>query len=495
MAGFVPAPPSGGVPGYTNPKGGSVTKKPTTKVGKTPKYPSAFQPTLTYGVGTPVYDSAGNLIHRVDIKGIQNHLRAVGYDIKVTGKLDPITKSALGDYLRPNKQHPVGAALAQLLRGTTLTGRRNPKAWSTRFGLGRATKKVERPLTGAGGQLNKFGNDPVLPPSKGGGGGGLKGLSISIPSPLLVAPGLATQGLDPLPEGYADAQAGIQFDPQIHEAQVAQSRLPARTAQDLHDIETWYGNAMNSQKVAAQRDSDIGKSTRQSVQDATQAIIASLGGSANAGTGVVGAAGADSLGTLAALSQSQDQYNQDVAPIMALEKAGAMANEQHRGNTDEADLRNQLMGLQGQRGQAKVIAMGDRQKYNQSLSDTAYNRAMQIKQYNDSIGQQNFQNRMSVNDANTAALLAGAKYASAANKPAKWAFGAMSSGDRAAARGGMVQAVQQQLQSTHSVPQAVSYLGSLIRSQGWSFSNPQVKQFAFNVLQLAGIPPDAKWFH
>ena len=67
-------------------------------------------------------------------------------------------KSALADYLRPDSTHPLSASLASQLDGTVITGLRNPAAWNKRFGLDRKTTFVERPLTGAGGQLDANGN-------------------------------------------------------------------------------------------------------------------------------------------------------------------------------------------------------------------------------------------------------------------------------------------------------------------------------------------------
>jgi hypothetical protein len=81
-----------------------------------------------------------------------------GYSIKADGKLDPVKKSALADYLRPDSTHPLSASLASQLEGTVITGLRNPAAWNKRFGLDRKTTFVERPLTGAGGQLDANGN-------------------------------------------------------------------------------------------------------------------------------------------------------------------------------------------------------------------------------------------------------------------------------------------------------------------------------------------------
>ena len=89
---------------------------------------------------------------------VDKQLVDAGYSIKTDGKLDPVKKSALADYLRLDSTHPLSASLAPQLEGTVITGLRNPAAWNKRFGLDRKTTFVERPLTGASGQLDANGN-------------------------------------------------------------------------------------------------------------------------------------------------------------------------------------------------------------------------------------------------------------------------------------------------------------------------------------------------
>jgi hypothetical protein len=94
----------------------------------------------------------------VDLLDLKTQLVRAGYQVRVDDSLDPVTKSALADYLRPGSASLFGPALARALRGTVLLGRRNPVGWNSRFGLHRPTKFVERPLTGVGGQLDANGN-------------------------------------------------------------------------------------------------------------------------------------------------------------------------------------------------------------------------------------------------------------------------------------------------------------------------------------------------
>jgi hypothetical protein len=94
----------------------------------------------------------------VDVRDLKRQLVRAGYQVKVDDRLDPVTQSALADYLRPGSASWLGPVLGHALAGTVLVGRQNPVAWNRRFGLDRPTKFVERPLAGPGGQLDANGN-------------------------------------------------------------------------------------------------------------------------------------------------------------------------------------------------------------------------------------------------------------------------------------------------------------------------------------------------
>lgn len=81
-----------------------------------------------------------------------------GYAIRVDGVLDPVTRSAAADFIRASDWQQLEARLANALLGTVMTGRQDPAAWNQRFGADRATRMVERPLTGLDGQLDNNGN-------------------------------------------------------------------------------------------------------------------------------------------------------------------------------------------------------------------------------------------------------------------------------------------------------------------------------------------------
>jgi hypothetical protein len=115
--------------------------------------------TVAVASAAPPWNPAASLwLERLGVVGLKRQLVRAGYSLKVDGRLDPVTKSALADFLRPSSAHPLSPALARVLEGTVITTLRNPAAWNSRFGLNRKTKFVERPLTGPGGQLDANGN-------------------------------------------------------------------------------------------------------------------------------------------------------------------------------------------------------------------------------------------------------------------------------------------------------------------------------------------------
>ena len=106
----------------------------------------------------PLSQIASPWLAHAEVLGLKKKLARAGYSVKIDGNLDPIAKSALADYLRPEAAHALSPFLAGALEDTVITDFHNPAAWNNRFGLNRKTTFVERPLTGPGGQLDANGN-------------------------------------------------------------------------------------------------------------------------------------------------------------------------------------------------------------------------------------------------------------------------------------------------------------------------------------------------
>jgi hypothetical protein len=65
-------------------------------------------------------------LERLAVIRAKKQLARGGYSIKIDGNLDPVTKSALADYLRPDSAHPLDPNLGAALQGTWITGPPQP---------------------------------------------------------------------------------------------------------------------------------------------------------------------------------------------------------------------------------------------------------------------------------------------------------------------------------------------------------------------------------
>jgi hypothetical protein len=355
------------------------------------------------------------------VQNVQQFLVSRGYNIPVDGKMGALTKAALNDFhLNPKA--------------------RNPKQFNQKYGLakgGARTSIVDKPLTGKGGLLDSRGNMSPSYAAASAAGGDPGGQPIDLTSLVKLA---ATHGIPvsesllsqlsspdtttPLDSSFADKLAGLQFDSKIGEIRRSKSQQGAQGAQDLEDIKNWYDQVAASQGTAAARDKAASAAGVSSLGDAVKNIVASLGGSANEGAGLVGAAGADNVGLLSALAANQDTYNADIAPLLKAEGASAAARQVVRNANDAKDIEGQLTDQLGLRGDAKSKALMDIQQYNDQGKQTGFQNALSllaqklgIKQYNNSVHQQDFQNRLALEQAKEAAQLTGAKVITALNKP------------------------------------------------------------------------------
>jgi hypothetical protein len=210
----------------------------------------------------------------------------------------------------------------------------------------------------------------------------------------------------------ADAIAGEQYDPQIREAQLALANDPGQAATNQGDIAHWYQMVLDSQKTAAGRDTTAAKAGVNSVSNAGQALLASLGGSANQGAHDVAASSQNATGTLAAEQQAQDQYNNDIAPLLADEKAGMLTNQRNKDSATQEQDRVALENLQGQRGQALTAAQQQILQQNNALAQARAGMGMDIGNANNSLAQSRAGARTSALESNNA--LSQARYGATA---------------------------------------------------------------------------------
>jgi hypothetical protein len=335
------------------------------------------------GSNTPTV--RGLPVGTINVSALQQFLKSKGYDLRVDGSLGPQTRAAMANYgvgkLPPKYGAP--AALTAALHGMTHapTGL-TPQQFNQHYGTPKTKSVVTSPVSQT---LDQHGNTV-----QGGNGApvDLRGLNA-----------IAAQMGDLIPTQLADQlannAAGLQFDPQIHDVQTQIAQNPRQAAQSQHDIADWYGQVQGAQHTATTRDHAISSAGIDSQKQALAAIISSIGGSANEGSASVGAAGENNIGTLQALGGIQDQYNQDLAPLLKLAQSGAASGQQVKDQNALTALNSQLGDLQGQRGQTQAA--------------TRAQTIMQILTQNNATKQQGFTNRLNVAAAGEAAQLNGLK--------------------------------------------------------------------------------------
>lgn len=333
------------------------------------------------------------------------------------------------------------------------------------------------------------------------------GLSkVGLPKSQLINMALAKQGAKPMSPADIDKLVSTITQGSAVKSMYERDREQTlkQNESNLAQIKDWYGQVEDAQGIATQRDAEFGKQALDANTATTQAIIGSLGGEANQGSYVVGAQGENTAGTLNALGQIQNQYNADIAPLLKLEGAGALAREQGAGAARLRELSRSLMQQQSQASSDEAKLRFDVWQQNNQLVNDRLNRQMQIAQYNEGVKQQGFNNQLGLVQAGiaaqTAAAQLGASVANSAgdfvnsatnaaskNKPkSKWLpWGTAPKQRKEAAYGDIVNAVKGR---NLSLQQAITVATQIMNSRGygWSVKNPGVRATIYKALTDAG---------
>jgi hypothetical protein len=354
---------------------------------------------------------------QMNVLGIQHFLRSKGYNIALDGKLGPVTKQALKDAIISGTiSHPSAAEFhaVKTVQGADM----GPKAFD--FMIAHAGKDPSRPLIGKGdkGLIQPNGNIGASTPAPSGGGGG--GQAINAGSTAQALKGSMGTKIPTTDANFgqlfnvdqtAQAMAQQQFQPQINEQQLLVNRDPTQNAQNEADVSNWYNQALQAQQNAGTQDATATKQGVDATNAQTQALVQSLGGSANQGSGEAAAAGQNASGTLQAIGASQQGLDSELAPILQAQAAQQKTNQ---ANIDSTKLQNDqqvLQNLQGQEGNAETGAQMQLQSANNSIDQARQSALMNILQYNNSLGQQKYQNQLGMMSAQIAAAMNGVQMA------------------------------------------------------------------------------------
>jgi hypothetical protein len=364
----------------------------------------------------------------------------------------------------------------------------------TEDGYVRRDKPDTTGSTGNDGTTTTTGVDPILEGLAGIPGLDLSALSkIRVPAAELIPLALANAGAKPMSRAEIDQLVSSIVNPQRTKKLFEHDRqeLLAQTTHNIKQLDNWYGQVMDSQGVAAQRSADFGKAAVAANADVTQGIISSLGGEANEGSYVVGAAGAENAGLLNALGAIENQYNADITPLLKAEAAGQKAREQAAGTARLRDLSRQLMEAETQGSSAEAQLRYDVWQNNQQILNDRIARRIGIMQANQGARQQRYQNQLGLAQAGIAAqasqaglglqtLGAAADYiddqADNERQAARDAYlrrpkpyGQVSKSIKDSAWNDMIDLVEGKKMTTK---QAMMVMASVIRQYGWNPNSP-----------------------
>jgi hypothetical protein len=192
-----------------------------------------------------------------------------------------------------------------------------------------------------------------------------------------------------LGKGYADALAGQQFDAPIHDIKTLIERLGPQNQQAIGDLTKWFGDVGALNTRAGERSGQIAEDVAGRQDQAVQGLMAALGGGANDANAQIAQLQANDGGYQRVLGGIQEQYHNDMDPILAHAEASAKEREQRLNLTQMQDYQMQLADLLGQRGQAKA------------------SNQMEVDKYNNELAQQWFQNKLAKLNAALGAQAAG----------------------------------------------------------------------------------------
>lgn len=377
------------------------------------------------GFGAPSFLNPGGKLGRavsgkdpaslkLNVLGLQHFLRNKGYNIKTDGNLGPLTKQALKDAIISGVITHASAAQMQAVKGVR-GGDIGPKAFNHMVST--AGTAPYRPLIGknAKGQIQP--NGSLGNPGPGGNG---QGMNVNPNSTQQALKGAGGQSIDPNVANFgqlfnvdqtAQAMAQQQFQPQINESQLALNRDPRQAAQNEQDVKDWYNQVIAAQGKAAGADKLATQQGVDATNAQTQALVQSLGGSANQGSGDVAAAGQNGANTLQAIGASQAGLDAELAPILQAQQAQAQRSQSNLDLAQQQSDRLALENLQGQEGNAQTSAQQQLMSANNSLDQSRQAALQQILEYNNSLKQQKYQNQLGLMNAQIAAAMNGVSMA------------------------------------------------------------------------------------
>lgn len=291
----------------------------------------------------------------------------------------------------PDEAKAQKAATAIVAKRTAAT---TPPTGPTAGSDGHATAKVVAPSARATAAVDK-GTTPY------------PGMNANTYTPIPES--MAKQGSSLIDPKFAQTMAGAQYDPQINLTKLQQGEQTRDDSQHLTDIQSWYKQVMDSLSGAKTADKNLGADASSTITNATQGLLSSLGGSANASSGALAATGSSEAATQSEMGQAQNQYLSNMTPILASQGADAKDRQSAMDSQKATALQQQLLSLQGQRGQSVANNLMSILQSNNSTKKDQLSNLLAIKNANNTGAQQNFGNQLSLQELQQAQVLGNAE--------------------------------------------------------------------------------------
>lgn len=192
-------------------------------------------------------------------------------------------------------------------------------------------------------------------------------------------------GLDPntgqyIPRSMIDQAVSGSYDPAERDLSRSIAKNPAELATALGDIKRWYGDVGKGVTQARNRGASLTQRLVGASGDNARAILGAIGGEAALGGAQVAQTGVNNANTIQALGAIDQQYLNDVAPLLSDEAANASRQTTAQFSQRLRDYQEKLRGLQTEEGGARAKGYLDAiQANNQTAQQAFANRASQLQ--------------------------------------------------------------------------------------------------------------------
>jgi hypothetical protein len=182
-----------------------------------------------------------------------------------------------------------------------------------------------------------------------------------------------------------DQLAAAQYDPIISGLQTQQQVQGRQAAQNMADIQNWYGQVVKAAQSAQSADAAAGAALPGAIENISKDLAASIGGSANPGAGSVLASGTNDAAFAQSINASQSKYDNLIPALLQEDQAATSQREQGMNQQAALALAMQLAQAQGQKAALALTTNQSIEQQNKQLEAQKLQEMLGIKQYNNQL--------------------------------------------------------------------------------------------------------------